>query len=217
MRRRSARRPRPEPPRCLRCQQRATAGKLCEQHAAAHRASELRRQTRAAETGRCLSCGRDVQPWRDSHLCATCARSNSATRRRCSRCRQVGHRVETCTEPPAGWLAIGATRTEPLPCSVALSSAQRAEFDRELVAARAKLAALTEQLSALQAELERGTARVDQLTRALAGQPFTRDVAVEALADHALGVVAVVRLDTGEVIRERPMTPREQRVNREAA
>lgn len=200
---------RPNSRTCSKCSRPAEAGSLCAEHAAQHQAAEARRQERAAESGSCASCGGPIQPWRDSHLCALCARADRPTsQRRCSRCGERGHRVETCEQAPPGWLSAGEEGTELVP--VELTHIEQygrakalAETQRELEVLRAAHRQERRRMADRERELEQ---RQAELAGAVVDESEMRPVRVRGDLDLAAGIVRVVRCDTGEVLRERALS-----------
>ncbi len=175
--------------------------------------AEARRQELAAGTSACARCGGPVELWRDSQHCARCARAGKAdSQRRCSRCGEVGHRVETCTEPPPGWLAAGDEGTEMVPVPITpieeYARAQAlAEAERELTALRVVNQAERRRMLEAERALE---LRKRELADAVLDKAELRPVKVRAIVDHATATVRTVRVDTGETVRERPLTKAEE-------
>ena len=184
---------------------------------AAETPAEPQRQTtrhpQPSGAGACARCGGVVEPWRESHLCAKCARAGKTeSRRRCSRCGESGHRVETCTHPPPGWLGIDEEGVEAVavpitPIEEYARAQALAEAERALAALRAANHAERRRMLESERALE---LRKRALADAVLDKAELRPVKVRAVVDHAVGAVRIVRVDTGEVVRERPMTKAEE-------
>ena len=171
--------------------------------------SEARRQQRAAETGICLRCKGAIQPWRDHHLCAGCARNGRTSSKRCARCEEVGHRQETCFEPPPDWIPSGESRTWDV--AVPLS-------EQQVTAVQKNLADLELKLERMEREHQRRCARHRERKRKLLEQKAAflaqydkrqRTAKRRVMATHEGRHVVYREAKDGRELGRRPVTARE--------
>ena len=82
-----------------------------------------------------------------------------------------------------------------------------AEAERELTALRVVNQAERRRMLEAERALE---LRKHELADAVLDKAELRPVKVRAIVDHAIGAVRIVRVDTGETVRERPLTKAEE-------